>query len=68
MKTRKLKALFLNEEWLIVMLGFIILALIVIVPEFMVNIKMLNVKTLDTSMGWVNAVYTFVFLQNHPWQ
>ena len=62
MKTRKLKALFLNEEWLIVMLGFVILALIVIVPEFMVNIKMLNVKTLDTSIGWVNAVYTFVFL------
>ena len=62
MKTRKLKALFLNEEWLIVMLGFIILALIVVVPDFMINIKMLNVKSLDTSSGWINAAYTFVFL------
>ncbi len=62
MKTRKLKALFLNEEWLIVLIGFVILALIAIFPEFMNNIKMLNIKTLDTSVGWINTAYTFVFL------
>ena len=62
MKTRKLRALFLNEEWLIVMLGFVILAFIALFPEMMSNIKMLNVKTLDTATGWLNAAYTFVFL------
>ena len=62
MKTRKLKALFLNEEWLIVLLGFVILALIAIFPEFMNNIKMLKVSTLDTTAGWLNTTYTFVFL------
>lgn len=62
MKTRKLKALFLNEEWLIVLLGFVILALIAIFPELMNNIKMLKVSTLDTASGWINTAYTFVFL------
>ncbi len=62
MKTRKLKALFLNEEWLIVLLGFVILALIAIFPGFMNDIKMLNVKTLVSATGWLNAAYTFVFL------
>ena len=62
MKTRKLKALFLNEEWLIVLLGFVILALIAIFPGFMNNIKMLKVSTLDTATGWLNTAYTFVFL------
>ena len=62
MKTKKLKVLFFNEEWLIVLLGFVILALVAIFPEFMNNIKMLNVKTLDTATGWLNAAYTFVFL------
>ncbi len=62
MKSRKLKVLFLNEEWLIVLLGFVILALVAIFPEFMNNIKMLNVKTLDTASGWLNTGYTFVFL------
>ena len=62
MKTRKLKTLFLNEEWLIVLLGFVILAFIAISPEFMYNIKMLNVKSLVTASGWINAAYTFVFL------
>lgn len=62
MKTRKLKTLFLNEEWLIVLLGFVILAFIAIFPEFMYNIKMLNVKSLVTASGWINAAYTFVFL------
>ena len=62
MKTRKLRALFLNEEWLIVMLGFVILAFIALFPEMMSNIKMLNVKTLDTATVWLNAAYTFVFL------
>lgn len=62
MKTRKLKALFLNEEWLIVLLGFVILSLIAIFPGFMNHIKMLNVKTLDTGTGWIDAAYTFVFL------
>lgn len=62
MKTRKLKVLFLNEEWLIVILGFVILALVAIFPEFMNNIKMLNVKTLDSANGWLNTGYTFVFL------
>ena len=62
MKTRKLKALFLNEEWLIVLIGFVILALIAIFPEFMNNIKMLKVSTLDTTAGWLNTAYTFVFL------
>ena len=62
MKTRKLKALFLNEEWLIVLIGFVILALIAIFPGFMNNIKMLKVSTLDTATGWINTAYTFVFL------
>ena len=62
MKTRKLKALFLNEEWLIVLIGLVILALIAIFPGFMNNIKMLKVSTLDTATGWINTAYTFVFL------
>lgn len=62
MKTRKLKALFLNEEWLIVLLGFVVLALIAVVPVFMNHIKMLNVTTLHTASGWIDAAYTFVFL------
>ena len=62
MKTRKLKALFLNEEWLIVLLGFVVLALIAVAPSFMVHIKMLNVGTLHTTTGWIDLAYTFVFL------
>lgn len=62
MKTRKLKVLFFNEEWLIVLLGLVILALVAIFPGFMNDIKMLNVKTLDTVDGWINLAYTFVFL------
>ena len=62
MKTRKLKALFLNEDWLIVALGFVVLALIAFAPSFMIHIKMLNVETLHTTSGWIDAAYTFVFL------
>lgn len=53
---------FINEEWLIVLIGFVILALCVIFPNFMNGIKMLNVKTLTTADGWLHAGYTFVFL------
>ena len=62
MKTRKLKALFLNEDWLIVALGFVVLALIAFAPSFMIHIKMLNVETLHTTSGWIDTIYTFVFL------
>lgn len=53
---------FINEEWLIVAIGLVILALCVIFPKFMNGIQMLNVKTLTTANGWLNAGYTFVFL------
>lgn len=62
MNKRKLKVLFLNEEWLIVLLGFLILSLIAIFPAFMANVKMINVTTLDTANGWISTAYTFVFL------
>lgn len=50
----------LNEEWLIVIIGFFILALAVLFPSSMP--KMLNVKTLVTASGWLDALYIFVFL------
>ncbi|MDD4141289.1 MAG: putative sulfate exporter family transporter [Bacteroidales bacterium] len=49
-----------SEEWLIVIIGFIILALAVIFPTHVP--KMLNVKTLNTINGWVDALYIFAFL------
>ncbi len=52
----------INEEWLIVLLGFIVLALIVIAPRFMNNIKMINVSSLATGAGWLNTLLTFAFL------
>lgn len=60
MKTTK-KAL-INEEWLVVVLGFIVLLLITIMPSFMNDIKMLNVKSLTTLSGWINTGITFLFL------
>lgn len=53
---------FINEEWLVVVLGFIILFLIMIAPSFMSNIKMLNVSSLTTFSGWINTGVTFLFL------
>ncbi|MCK9302669.1 MAG: putative sulfate exporter family transporter [Bacteroidales bacterium] len=50
----------ISEEWLIVIIGFIILALAVIFPTHVP--KMLNVKTLNTIGGWVDALYIFIFL------
>lgn len=56
------KKTFINEEWLVVVLGFIILFLIMIAPSFMSNIKMLNVSSLTTFSGWINTGVTFLFL------
>lgn len=53
---------FINEEWLVVVLGFIILFLIMIAPSFMSSIKMLNVSSLTTFSGWINTGVTFLFL------
>lgn len=50
----------ISEEWLIVIIGFIILALAVIFPTHVP--KMLNVKILNTIGGWVDALYIFIFL------
>lgn len=50
----------LNEEWLIVLIGFFILALAVLFPTAVP--KMLNVNTLTTTTGWLDALYIFVFL------
>lgn len=49
-----------GEEWLIVLIGFFILALAVIFPSYVPS--MLNVKTLGTTSGWLDALYIFVFL------
>lgn len=61
MKSSQKKPL-INEEWLVVVLGFIILFLITIVPSFMNDIKMLNVASLTTASGWINTGITFLFL------
>lgn len=53
---------FINEEWLVVVLGFVILFLIMIAPSFMSSIKMLNVSSLTTFSGWINTGVTFLFL------
>lgn len=50
----------LNEEWLIVVIGLVILTLAVIFPSSVP--KMLNIKTLNTTAGWLDALYIFVFL------
>jgi len=50
----------LNEEWLIVFIGFFILALIVLFPSNMP--KMLDVSTLSTAKGWIDTGYIFAFL------
>lgn len=62
MSNLKLKKPFINEEWLVVVLGFIILGTIILIPSFMNNIKMLNVNSLQTASGWIHLGYTFVFL------
>ncbi len=62
MSSKTEKKPLINEEWLIVLLGFIVLGLIVIAPRFMNNIKMLNVASLTTGAGWVNTLLTFAFL------
>lgn len=56
------KKALINEEWLVVVLGFIVLLLITIMPSFMNDIKMLNVKSLTTLSGWINTGITFIFL------
>mgnify|MGYP003562498557 FL=1 len=61
MKSSQKKPL-INEEWLVVVLGFIILFLITIAPSFMNDIKMLNVASLTTASGWINTGITFLFL------
>lgn len=56
------KCSFINEEWLIVLLGFVILILIAVVPGWMNHIKMLNVSSLTELSGWIYLGVTFVFL------
>ncbi len=60
--TNTIKKPFINEEWLIVVLGFIVLFLIAIAPSFMSHFKMLNVTSLTTASGWINTGITFLFL------
>lgn len=60
--TNTIKKPFINEEWLIVVLGFIVLFLIAIAPSFMSHFKMLNVTSLTTASGWINTGMTFLFL------
>ena len=60
--TSTIKKPFINEEWLIVVLGFIVLFLIAIAPSFMSHFKMLNVTSLTTASGWINTGITFLFL------
>jgi uncharacterized integral membrane protein (TIGR00698 family) len=60
--TNTVKKPFINEEWLIVVLGFIVLFLIAIAPSFMSHFKMLNVTSLTTASGWINTGITFLFL------
>ena len=62
MTEKTVKKPLINEEWLIVLLGFIVLGLIILAPRFMNNIKMLNVSSLTTGAGWLNTALTFVFL------
>lgn len=50
----------INEEWLIVVIGFFILTLAVLFPTAVP--KMLNINTLTTVAGWMDALYIFVFL------
>lgn len=56
----KVKKSWLNEEWLIVIIGLLLLALAVIFPTSVP--KMLKVTTLSTLGGWSDALYIFVFL------
>lgn len=56
------KKALIGEEWLIVLLGFFILALIIVAPSLMNNINMLSVSSLGKSSGWINTGYTFIFL------
>ncbi len=60
--TNTIKKPFINEEWLIVVLGFTVLLLIAVAPSFMNHFKMLNVTSLSTVSGWVNMGMTFLFL------
>ncbi len=49
-----------GEEWLIVLIGFLILALAVLFPTHIP--KMINIQGLTTPTAWLNTVYVFVFL------
>ncbi len=60
--TNTIKKPFINEEWLIVVLGFIVLFLIVVAPSLMNHFKMLDVTSLATASGWINTGITFLFL------
>lgn len=62
MSLSNLKKPLIGEEWLIVLLGFFILALIIVAPSLMNNINMLSVSSLGEYSGWVNTAYTFIFL------
>lgn len=59
-KTLQARKPIVGEEWLIVLIGFFLLALAVIFPTAVP--EMLKVKTLATAAGWLDAFYIFVFL------
>lgn len=49
-----------TEDWVIVFAGAVILALCLIFPSFMGNLKM--PKTLETGASWLHAGYMFLFV------
>ena len=64
-KTRKA---LVNDEWIVVVLGFIVLALCVLFPNVMNSFKIPGIlasqsaSALGSLQGWLGAVYIFVFV------
>ena len=64
----KVRKALVNDEWIVVVLGFIVLALCVLFPDVMNSFKIPGIlasqssSALGSAEGWLGAVYIFLFV------